>query len=77
MTQNQPDNQNDPSFDPHEQAGHDAALTQASLILLGFVLTAIIIVTVLVDNSQAPWQVKATCVGVALMGFISLAGWLD
>jgi hypothetical protein len=67
---NQPDNQKDP-------AGYDAALTQAGLILIGFVLLAVIIVVVLVDNSQAPWHVKTACVGVALMGFVSLAGWLD
>jgi hypothetical protein len=82
MTQNQPDNQNDPSlndpsFDHHEQSGHDDDLAQASLILIGVFLVAVITVTVLVDNSQASWEIKAGCVMIALMGFVSLAGWLD
>jgi len=67
----------DPNFDGHEQRGHDDALTQAGLILIGIVLTAIIIIVVLVDNSEAPWQIKASCVGAALMGFTILAGWLE
>lgn len=69
MTDKEPDNQS--------RIRHGSALTQAGLILLGFVLTAIIIVTVLVDNSEASWEVKMGCVGIALGSFTIIAGWID
>lgn len=67
----------DPNFDGHEQRGPDDDLTQASLIPIAMVITSIIIITVLVDNSEAPWQIKMVFVGTALSSFIILAGWLD
>jgi hypothetical protein len=67
----------DPNFDGHEQRGNDSALTQAGLILLGMVLTAVIVVTVLVDNSDASWETKAGCVSVALTGLVILLRWID
>lgn len=67
----------DPNLDGHEQRGNDSALTQAGLILLGMVLTAIVVVTVLVDNSDASWEVKFGCVFTALLALVILLGWLD
>lgn len=67
----------DPNFDGHEQRGNDSALTQAGLILLGMVLTAVIVVTVLVDNSDADPSVKMSCVGVALGGLVIILGWIE
>lgn len=68
-------NKPDPSFDYHEQAGHDRALRNAGLILFAILLVAIVAFALWVENSDTTVETKLTSVGLALGGLLFMLGW--